>query len=112
MSAPTTPPNGRSVWAKLALALVPLLLLGLVGYGSLKSDVRHAERVRDGSSAFCVRCAQSYNLGVRMTLQTGYVTRLRELAGTEDSNTQFSSVPGHYFSSGSAWVAERPIPRR
>jgi hypothetical protein len=49
--------NGKlnGVWPKILLAVLPLLVIGLVAFGALKSDVRHtAAELEDKADAVVV----------------------------------------------------------
>jgi hypothetical protein len=35
--------NGKGIWARLLIALIPLGLAGLIAMASLRSDMRHVE---------------------------------------------------------------------
>ena len=39
--------GGASFWGRLLLALVPLIIVGLIGWGSLKSEVSNHQRQID-----------------------------------------------------------------
>ena len=53
-------------WGKVLLVCIPLAVGGLVGYGSLKSDVRHQQEVADRHAS-------------RETVDAQYAALLREL---------------------------------
>lgn len=35
--------NGKAIWGRLLVALIPLAILGLLAMAALRSDVRHVE---------------------------------------------------------------------
>ena len=58
-------------WAKALALFLPLLVAGLIAFGSLKSDVQHAE-------------AAIYNAATQKTVDVQYEAILRELRSLND----------------------------
>jgi hypothetical protein len=60
-------PNGNgSVWWRIGLAVIPLLIAGVLAFGALRSDVRHLENTQS-------------NLAPREVVEAQYAAILREL---------------------------------